>query len=66
MIVDLQHKIQVFFDNNIPCPPYINNCEALREEFKREYDASKQRQGCSSCMERSLRNRFIERLQSEG
>ena len=65
MVVDIEQKIQIFFDNNIPCPSYIKNCEGLREEFRKELEGLRQRPGCSSCMERGLRHRFIERLRAE-
>ena len=48
-----------FFIKEKPCPEGINNCEKLREEYFKELDALKQQGGCNSCIERSLRNKYI-------
>jgi hypothetical protein len=48
-----------FFIKEIPCPESIPNCGNLREEYFSELEKYKQNGGCSSCIERSLRNKYI-------
>jgi hypothetical protein len=50
---------QQFFDFDNPCPPEIINCAKLREDYKSELDKLRRSEGCTSCMERSLRNKYI-------
>ena len=50
---------QLFFDFSVPCPSNIPNCEKLREDYKSEYEDLKKSPGCTSCMERNLRNKYI-------
>ena len=48
-----------FFIKEKSCPESINNCEKLREEYYKELETYKQQGGCNSCIERSLRNKYL-------
>ena len=53
---DIQLK---FFNFDEPCPAEIPNCERIRQEYQKELDRYKEQGVCSSCIERSLRNKYI-------
>lgn len=48
-----------FFDLEKPCPSTIMNCEAIRSQYKKEYDEMKRRGGCGGCIERALKHKFF-------
>jgi hypothetical protein len=48
-----------FFVAEKPCPDSIVNCSHLREEFFKELEEYKKQGACSSCAERSLRNKYL-------
>jgi hypothetical protein len=48
-----------FFNFDLPCPNEVVNCENIRAEYKSELDKYKAQGACNSCIERSLRNKYI-------
>lgn len=50
---------QQFFEFDLPCPVEIPNCTRLREQYVEEFNTLKKSGGCSSCLERNLRNKYI-------
>jgi len=56
-------KIIQFFDNNLPCPSEIPDCEKRRVEYAEKLDNLKRSGGCSKCAENRLKNEFILLLQ---
>ena len=52
-----------FFDLARPCPDEITDCNKHRAEYIRELNELKMRGGCSPCIEKSLKNRYITFLQ---
>jgi len=48
-----------FFIEDKPCPESIVNCSNLRKEFFKELEDYKKQGACSSCAERSLRNKYL-------
>jgi len=56
-------KILIFFEVNQPCPPEIPDCDNLRLQYVTELNDLKRRGGCSNCVERQLRQNYINRIQ---
>jgi len=52
--------IEEFFDENIPCPNEIPQCQNKRLAYKEEL--GKLGGGCTQCAKNSLKARFIEAL----
>lgn len=50
---------QQFFDFELPCPEEIPNCNNLRKQYTEELSTLKSSGGCTSCLERNLRNKYI-------
>jgi len=50
---------QQFFDFELPCPEEIPHCSNLRIQFAEELSTLKSSGGCTSCLERNLRNKYI-------
>lgn len=48
-----------FFLKDKPCPESIPNCTSLREEYFSELERHRSSGACSSCIERTLRNKYI-------
>lgn len=48
-----------FFIKDKPCPESIPNCSSLREEYFLELQKHVSNGACNSCIERSLRNKYI-------
>ena len=53
-----------FFDKEQTCPEEIIDCEKLKNEYFSKLDTLKVRGGCSPCIERGLRNQFIEKIKN--
>lgn len=53
---DIQQK---FFNFDGPCPPEIANCDKYRTEYKNEIEKYRAQGACNSCIERSVRNKYI-------
>lgn len=56
-------QIIQFFNNTLPCPPEIPDCEKHRIDFLSQLDNLKRSGGCSKCAENRLKNEFIVKLQ---
>ncbi len=52
-------ELQVkFFDFEQPCPPEIQDCLKLREEYTAELNKYKEQGLCSGCIERNLKHKY--------
>lgn len=56
-------QIIQFFNNSLPCPSEIPNCEGLRIEYADQLNALKRSGGCNSCAENKFKNQYIIKLQ---
>jgi hypothetical protein len=52
-----------FFNNTLPCPTDIPDCEKLRIEYAVQLNDLKRQGGCSKCAETAFKNKFIIKLQ---
>ena len=48
-----------FFNFEKPCPEQIPNCQGLRDEYISEIKKYSNENVCNSCMERTIRNKYI-------
>lgn len=53
-----------FFELSLPCPNEIQDCERHRLNYVNELDTLKKAGRCTACAERTVRNRYINLLQS--
>jgi hypothetical protein len=52
-----------FFELSQPCPNEIQDCEKHRLSYVNEIDILKKAGRCTACVERTVRNRYINILQ---
>lgn len=48
-----------FFNDSLPCPESIKDCQHLREQYFKEIEKYTQERVCNSCIQRSLRNKYL-------
>lgn len=58
----LEEITRRFFENTVPCPEQVPDCQNLRLEYNQTLEGLKRNGGCSSCQERNLKNTFIAKI----
>jgi len=54
-------EVLAFFDEKKPCPPDIENCNKLREEYFVEV-ANARDAGCAECQIMAVRDKYVKIL----